>query len=80
MINLLKNPCCSTAEVLLSAKNGGSMTPEVLSELEEGKTSGIFTCFEESGIEYAYFDNSSEVWEVQLCGEHDGPLFFDTIW
>eukprot|EP00945_MAST-04E_sp_MAST-4E-sp1_P004650 g4650.t1 len=67
-------------EVLLSAKNGGSMTPEVLKELEEGKESGLFSCFEDSDIEYAYFDDSSNLWEVQFSGDHDGPLFFDTIW
>jgi len=56
------------------------MTPEVLNELEEGKNSGLFTCFEDSEIEYAYFDDTTELWEVQLSGGQDGPLLFDTIW
>ena len=66
-------------EHLLNAKNGGSMTPEVLLELEKGKNTGCFTCLEDTDIEYAYFDDESQQWEVQF-ENIDGPKFFDVIW
>lgn len=69
-------------EQLVNAKNGGSMTPEVLEELEKGKKSGHYTCFEDTGIEYAFFDDSTMKWEVQFDGnaDVDGPCFYDVIW
>ena len=69
-------------EQLVNAKNGGSMTPEVLEELEKGEATGYYTCFEDTNIEYAYFDDTTMKWEVQFDenAEVDGPCFYDAIW
>ena len=62
---------------LANAKNGGSMTPEVLSELSKGKQ--FFDCLEDTNIEYAYFDDEKQQWAVQFR-DADDVRWFDTIW
>jgi hypothetical protein len=64
---------------LINAKAGGSMTPEVLDELEKGNATGCYTCLEDTKIEYAYFDHDTSTWEVQFEG-HSEACFYDTIW
>lgn len=64
---------------LLGAKNGGSMTPEVLRELDEGTQSGLFSRFEDDDIDYAYFDHDERKWEVRFRSS-DEPFYFDCIW
>jgi len=66
-------------DMLVNAKNGGSMTPEVLKELEKGKSSGFFTCLEDTNIEYAYFDEEVKKWFVQF-EDADEPILYDVIW
>ena len=66
-------------DILMNAKNGGSMTPEVLKELEKGKSSGFFTCLEDTNIEYAYYDEEVQKWVVQF-EDADKPIFYDMIW
>ena len=69
-------------QTLANAKNGGSMTPELQKELEKGKETGCFTLYEETDIQYAYFDETIQKWEVLFKGYsgEEGLFYYDVIW